>query len=58
IVLWDFNLVIRFRPGATILLPRALVRYSFVEIAPLKAGFCLVQFTPAPVFNFTENGYR
>ncbi|KAJ7170641.1 hypothetical protein C8R43DRAFT_875006, partial [Mycena crocata] len=58
IILWDLNLVVRFPPGSTILIPRALVRYSFVEIAPHETRYLLVQFTPSPVFRFATNGGR
>ncbi|KAJ7081652.1 hypothetical protein B0H15DRAFT_753351, partial [Mycena belliarum] len=52
IILWDLNLVVCFPPGATILIPRTLVRYSFVKVNENESRYCLVQFTPAPVFNF------
>ncbi|KAJ7161446.1 hypothetical protein C8R43DRAFT_865398, partial [Mycena crocata] len=52
LILWDFNIVVPFPPGSTILFPRALVRYSFVKIAPTETRYCIVQFTPAPVFHF------
>ncbi|KAJ7018028.1 hypothetical protein C8F04DRAFT_1278435 [Mycena alexandri] len=58
IILWDLNLMVHFPPGTTILLPRSLIRYSFVEIAPGETRYCLIQHTPAPVFHFTENGNR
>ncbi|KAJ7430335.1 hypothetical protein FB451DRAFT_1060802, partial [Mycena latifolia] len=56
IILWDLNLVVRFPVGSTILIPRALVRYSFVCVGADETHHCLVQFTPAPVFNFAANG--
>ncbi|KAJ7719392.1 hypothetical protein B0H16DRAFT_1336722, partial [Mycena metata] len=56
IILWDLNLVVHFPPGATILLPRALVRYSFVKIRPDETRYTLIQFTPAPIINFSING--
>jgi hypothetical protein len=58
IILWDLNLLVRFPPGATILIPRALVRYSFVRIAAHETRYCLIQFTPAPIFKFCGNGGR
>ncbi|KAJ7026220.1 hypothetical protein C8F04DRAFT_894827, partial [Mycena alexandri] len=58
IILWDLGLLVRFPPGATILLPRALLRYSFVEIGPGETRHLLIQHTPAPVLNLTENGNR
>ncbi|KAJ7841671.1 hypothetical protein B0H13DRAFT_1546636, partial [Mycena leptocephala] len=58
IILWDLKLLVRFPPGATILIPRALVRFSFVQIAPTKTRYCLIQNTPAPIFNFCANGDR
>ncbi|KAJ7107311.1 hypothetical protein C8R43DRAFT_1140287 [Mycena crocata] len=56
IILWDLNLLVRFPPGATILIPRALVRYSFVGVAAHETRHCLIQFTPQPVFSFAANG--
>ncbi|KAJ7032397.1 hypothetical protein C8F04DRAFT_959072 [Mycena alexandri] len=58
IILWDLNMVVWFPEGATILLPRALIRHSFVKIAPSETRYCLIQHTPAPVFHFHKNGNR
>ncbi|KAJ7062445.1 hypothetical protein B0H15DRAFT_794783, partial [Mycena belliarum] len=58
IILWDLNLVVRLPAGSTILIPRALIRYSFVRIAPGESRYSLVQFTPAPIFRFAANGGR
>ncbi|KAJ7164859.1 hypothetical protein C8R43DRAFT_850218, partial [Mycena crocata] len=55
LILWDFNLVIEFRPGETLLFPRALVRYSFVPVANTETQYTLIQFTPAPVFSIGKN---
>jgi hypothetical protein len=57
-ILWDLRLLIRFPPGTTILIPRALVRYSFVKIAAHETRYCLMQYTPAPIFGFCSNGGR
>ncbi|KAJ7149524.1 hypothetical protein C8R43DRAFT_1128519 [Mycena crocata] len=58
IILWDLNIVVPFPPGCTILIPRAAVRYSFVKIAPGETRYCLIQHTPAAVFNFASNDGR
>ncbi|KAJ7701891.1 hypothetical protein B0H17DRAFT_836072, partial [Mycena rosella] len=58
IILWDLNLVVRFPPGTTILIPRALIRYSFVSVAAHETRYSLVQYTPAPMLNFAANAGR
>ncbi|KAJ7922178.1 hypothetical protein B0H13DRAFT_1603935, partial [Mycena leptocephala] len=57
IILWDDGFVIRFPPGATILFPAALMRYSFVEVQAGEKQYTLSQYSPAGLYRYITNGY-
>ncbi|KAJ7025058.1 hypothetical protein C8F04DRAFT_1269665 [Mycena alexandri] len=58
LVLWDLNLIIRFPPGSTILLPSAILRHSNLQIGPNETRFSFTQFTPAGIFRWVYNDFR
>ncbi|KAK7030522.1 hypothetical protein R3P38DRAFT_2523572 [Favolaschia claudopus] len=58
LVLWDLKLIIRFPPGATILIPSAILRHSNVNIAPHETRFSFTQYTPAGLFRWVYNKFR
>ncbi|KAJ7711072.1 hypothetical protein B0H16DRAFT_1480622 [Mycena metata] len=58
LILWDLNLLIRFPPGSTILLPSAILRHSNLKISPNKTRFSFTQFTPAGIFRWVYNDFR
>lgn len=57
LVLWDLGLFIRFPPGATILIPSALLVHSNVSIQPNEEHFSFVQYSSAGLFRWVENGF-
>ncbi|KAE9407659.1 hypothetical protein BT96DRAFT_769892, partial [Gymnopus androsaceus JB14] len=57
LILWDLGLFIRFPPGATILIPSALLVHSNVPIAAHEERFLLVQYSSAGLFRWVENGF-
>ncbi|KAJ7017506.1 hypothetical protein C8F04DRAFT_979167, partial [Mycena alexandri] len=58
IILWDDGWVIRFPPGATILFPAALMRYSFVQVQPGEKQYTFSQYLPAGLARYVGNGYE
>lgn len=57
-VLWDLGLVIEFPPGATILIPSALLRHSNVPIANHERRYSITQYTAGAVFRYIYNGFK
>ncbi|KAK6972152.1 hypothetical protein R3P38DRAFT_3336081 [Favolaschia claudopus] len=58
LVLWDLKLIIRFPPGATILIPSAILRHSNVNISRHELRFSFTQYTPAGLFRWAYNKFR
>ncbi|KAJ7173838.1 hypothetical protein C8R46DRAFT_892908, partial [Mycena filopes] len=58
LILWDLNLVIRFPPGSTILIPSALLRHSNVSIRQGETRYSLTQYTAGSLFRWVKNGNR
>ncbi|KAJ7601267.1 hypothetical protein DFH06DRAFT_1010621, partial [Mycena polygramma] len=58
IILWDDGWVIRFPPGATILFPAAVMRYSFVDVLPGEKQYTFSQYSPAGLYRYITNGYK
>ncbi|KAJ6522142.1 hypothetical protein DFH09DRAFT_938513, partial [Mycena vulgaris] len=58
LILWDLRLVIRFPPGATILLPSALIRHSNVPVGPREHRYSFVQYTAGGLFRWVRNGFK
>ncbi|KAJ6503463.1 hypothetical protein C8R47DRAFT_969210 [Mycena vitilis] len=57
IILWDDGFIIRFPPGATILLPAAIMRYSFVNVRPGEKQYAFSQYSPGGLYRYITNGY-
>ncbi|KAJ6471044.1 hypothetical protein C8R45DRAFT_875167, partial [Mycena sanguinolenta] len=58
IVLWDYNLVIRFPAGRSILIPSAVVTHSNTPIQAGEDRFSLVQYSAGSLFRWIDNGYQ
>ncbi|KAJ7937906.1 hypothetical protein B0H13DRAFT_1580401, partial [Mycena leptocephala] len=58
LVLWDLKLVIRFPPGATILIPSAIVRHSNVPIRPDERRCSFTQYTAGGLFRWIRDGFK
>ncbi|RPD69140.1 hypothetical protein L226DRAFT_472205 [Lentinus tigrinus ALCF2SS1-7] len=58
IILWDAKLIIEFPPGATILLPSAILRHSNVTIRPHETRYSLTQYTAGGLFRWVRAGFR
>ncbi|KAJ7169311.1 hypothetical protein C8R43DRAFT_876463 [Mycena crocata] len=58
LILWDLNLVIRFPPGSTIMIPSALLRHSNIAIQQGEKRYSFTQFTAGGLFRWVNNGHR
>ncbi|KAJ7147202.1 hypothetical protein C8R43DRAFT_1129970 [Mycena crocata] len=58
LILWDLRLVIRFPPGATILIPSALIRHSNIPIHAHEHRCSFVQYSAGGLFRWVRNGFK
>ncbi|KAJ7038729.1 hypothetical protein C8F04DRAFT_950891, partial [Mycena alexandri] len=55
LILWDLKLIIRFPPGASILIPSAILRHANVKIQPGERRYSFTQTTAsAPTATLTS----
>ncbi|KAJ7118699.1 hypothetical protein C8R43DRAFT_901200 [Mycena crocata] len=57
LILWDLNLVIRFPPGSTIMIPSALLRHSNVCVQQGETRYSFTQYTAGGLFRWVYNGH-
>ena len=57
LVLWDLKLVIRFPPGATILIPSALLYHSNASLPDDQKRYSLTQYTSGDLLRWVANGF-
>jgi len=55
--LWDCHLVVEFPPGATILLPSAILAHSNVTISPEETRYSFTQYTAGGLFRWVDQGF-
>ncbi|KAF8139165.1 hypothetical protein K438DRAFT_1496768, partial [Mycena galopus ATCC 62051] len=58
LVLWDYDLVIRFPPSCSILIPSAVVTHSNTPIQDGDERFSLIQYSAGSLFRWVNNGHR
>ncbi|KAJ3718997.1 hypothetical protein C8R42DRAFT_542371, partial [Lentinula raphanica] len=58
LILWDFGVVIRFPPGATILFPSALVTHSTMPVKPHESRYAVIQYSSGGLFRWRSNGFQ
>jgi hypothetical protein len=58
LVLFDLGLVIQFPPGATILIPSAILRHGNIPIAPLEKRLSFTQYVAGGLIRWVEYGFR
>ncbi|KAJ7847058.1 hypothetical protein B0H13DRAFT_1532904, partial [Mycena leptocephala] len=56
IIFWDLGLVICFPPGATILFPAGLLRYSFVKVRAGEHRYAVLQWAGGGISRWLANG--
>ncbi|KAJ7819281.1 hypothetical protein B0H14DRAFT_2372696 [Mycena olivaceomarginata] len=57
LILWDPKLIIRFPPGATILIPSAIIWHSNILVQPHEKQFSFIQYTASRLFRWFHNRY-
>ncbi|KAG7097794.1 hypothetical protein E1B28_005113 [Marasmius oreades] len=58
LILYEIGLRIRFPPGATILIPSAIITHANLPIHPGETRYSLVQYTAGALFRYKHNGFK
>ena len=58
LVLWDFGLVIEFPPGATVLIPSALIRHSNTSLQAGETRYSMIQYAAGGLFRWVHHGCK
>ncbi|KAJ7315540.1 hypothetical protein DFH08DRAFT_715411 [Mycena albidolilacea] len=58
LVCWDYDLIIRFPPGCSILIPSAVVTHSNTPIRDGEERFSIIQYTAGGLFRWVANGFQ
>ncbi|KAJ7354324.1 hypothetical protein DFH08DRAFT_955718 [Mycena albidolilacea] len=58
LVFWDYELIIRFPPGCSILIPSAVVTHSKTPIQDGEEHFSLIQYSAGGLFWWVKNGFQ
>ncbi|KAJ6542988.1 hypothetical protein B0H19DRAFT_884226, partial [Mycena capillaripes] len=58
IILWNLGLVVSFPPGATILIPTGIIRYSFVKVREGDHRYAVLQWAGAGITRWLANRRR
>ncbi|KAF7324229.1 hypothetical protein MSAN_02531900 [Mycena sanguinolenta] len=58
LVLWDYNMMVRFPPGCSVLIPSAVVTHSNTPIFAGEERFSLIQYSAGALFRWVANGHQ
>ncbi len=58
LILWDLKLIIEFPPGATILIPSAILRHSNVAIRRGETRYSITQYSAGGLFRWVRCGFQ
>lgn len=58
LILWDLEMFIEFPPGATVLIPSALLCHSNTTIAPHERRYSFTQYTAGGIVRWMESGFQ
>ncbi|KAJ7763261.1 hypothetical protein B0H14DRAFT_2633759 [Mycena olivaceomarginata] len=58
LVCWDYDLIICFPPGCSILIPSAVVTHSNTPIQDGEECFSLIQYSAGGLFRWVDNGFK
>jgi hypothetical protein len=58
LILWECGLVIEFPPGASIIIPSAVISHSNVPIQPHETRYSFTQYAAGGLFRWVEHGFR
>ena len=58
LILWECGLVIEFPPGASIIIPSAVVSHSNAAIQPHETRYSFTQYAAGGLFRWVEHGFQ
>jgi hypothetical protein len=58
LVCWDYDLIVCFPPGCSILIPSAVVTHSNTPIQDGEEWFSLIQYSAGGLFHWVNNGFQ
>ncbi|KAI0352005.1 hypothetical protein OH77DRAFT_1486440 [Trametes cingulata] len=58
VILWDLELIVEFPPGATILIPSAMLRHSNTMVRPHERRYSFTQYSAGGLFRWVECGFK
>jgi hypothetical protein len=58
LVCWDYDLIIRFPPGCSILIPSAVVTHSNTPIQAGEERFSIIRYSAGGLFRWVDNGFK
>ncbi|KAJ7756132.1 hypothetical protein B0H14DRAFT_2404776, partial [Mycena olivaceomarginata] len=58
LVCWDYDLIVRFPPGCSILIPSAVVTHSNTPIQDGEERFSLIQYSTGGLFHWVNNSFQ
>ncbi|KAL1740800.1 hypothetical protein HDZ31DRAFT_46760, partial [Schizophyllum fasciatum] len=58
LVLWECELVIRFPPGSTIIIPSAIINHSNTVIGGRETRYSVTQYTAGAIFRWVQHGCK
>ncbi|OSD07796.1 hypothetical protein PYCCODRAFT_1441668 [Trametes coccinea BRFM310] len=58
LILWDLGLIIEFPPGATVLIPSALLCHSNTAVQPHETRYSMTQYSAGGLFRWVECGFQ
>jgi hypothetical protein len=58
LILWECGLVIEFPPGASIIIPSAVISHSNTTIQPHETRYSFTQYVAGGLFRWAEHGFQ
>lgn len=58
LVLWELRMVIEFPPGATVLIPSAIITHGNTSVADTERRYSFTQYSAGGIFRWVDCGYQ
>ena len=58
LVLWDFNMVVKFPPSSTVFIPSTVIKHSNCAVPDGQTQYSITQFCASDLFRWVENGFQ
>jgi hypothetical protein len=58
LILWECSLVIQFPPGASIIIPSAIISHLNIPIQPHETQYLFTQYAASGLFRWVEHGFQ